>query len=385
MRVGVDATGWADRRGHGRFTRNAVRHLVGLDADSTYVLFVDGRAPAGGELPPTAVLHPVALMRGSVAATNGAGRPVRDLVRLIRAVRSEELDAFVFPSVYTYFPVLRVPTLVGIHDAIADELPKLTLPNRRSRVMWRVKEGLAVRRATRLFTVSETSRAVLARRLGVAPAELAVVPEAPEPVFAERGAGEVRNELERYGIGPEPYFLFAGGLSPHKNVELLLEAYAQLCERRRDAPALVLVGDLDTEAYLSAAQSVRRKAASLRLERRLRFPGFVPDPALACLYSGATGVVLPSLMEGFGLPAVEAAACGAPLILSDLPAYRETIGDAALYFPPNDREALVDLLERLWEDGELRRSLGECARRAVSGLSWTETGRSLRDLVKELA
>ena len=148
-------------------------------------------------------------------------------------------------------------------------------------------------------------------------------------------------------------------------------------------PRLVLVGDLSNDSYLSAATSLEDRIERLRLQRHVHLPGFVPDETLACLYSAATAVVLPSLAEGFGLPAVEAAACGAPLIVSDLAAHRETLRDAPLYFRPTDGTALAHHLERVLDDPSLRRSLADRARRAVQGLSWDAAAERLRALIAQ--
>ena len=109
------------------------------------------------------------------------------------------------------------------------------------------------------------------------------------------------------------------------------------------------------------------------------------DEALACLCSGATAVVIPSLAEGFGLPAVEAAACGAPLLLSDLPAHRETLDGAALFFPPTDVTALAGLLAEVADDEAGRAELGERGRQAVARLTWDAAAESLRGLLRETA
>ena len=158
--------------------------------------------------------------------------------------------------------------------------------------------------------MSESARRSSRSRLRIPAAKLAVVPEAPDPVFWPRSRPEIDRVLDPLGIpAGTRYLLNAGGVSPHKNVETLLDAFASL---RSTAPALKLVvaGALDDETYLSSAGSVRARIAELGLGDDVVLPGFVPDEALACLYSGAAAVVLPSLAEGFGLPAVEGA--GAP-------------------------------------------------------------------------
>lgn len=383
MRVGVDATSWVNRRGYGRFTRNAIGRLVELDQETRYVLYIDHWSAGEAELPPGAEERRVVLRRPpSTAAAAESHRSVADLLRLTRAVKRDRLDRFLFPSTYTYFPVVRVPTILGLHDTTANDFPQLTLSDRRARALFRLKESLAIRQADRLFTVSLASRSALARRLRIAPDRIAVIPEAPDPVFAPQGRNDVERSLAALGLAPDDQFLlYAGGISPHKNVETLLDAYAELRRSRGNVPKLIVVGDLDSDPYLSSAVSVRTRIANLELERYVLLPGFVSDQDLACLYSAATAVVLPSLAEGFGLPAVEAAACGAPVVLSDLAAHRETLGDAALYFPAMDVKELARQLERLLGSRELRSSLSSRGRDTVGRLSWDLAALKLRDLI----
>jgi glycosyltransferase involved in cell wall biosynthesis len=387
VRVGVDATSWMNRRGFGRFARNAVARLVELDPETTYVFAIDEQSAPEADLPPGVEVAEVPLGRApSEAASAGSSRSPRDLLRLTRAVRRLRLDVFLFPSTYTWFPVVGAPTLVGVHDTILEDLPELTVPGRRSRALARLKQRLAIRRADRLFTVSEASRAAIAERWRIPPDRIAVVPEAPDPVFFPRTGESLERGLAAAGLTVgAPFFLFWGGISPHKNVETLVDAYALLRERRRDAPPLVLVGDLDGDPYLSSANAVRARIAARGLDRSVRLPGYVDDETLACLCSAATGVVLPSMAEGFGLPAVEAAACGAPILLSDLPAHRETLDGAALFFPATDRHALAEFLGQLVEDDALRGDLGRRAREAVAPLSWDASAGRLRELLFETA
>ena len=386
MRVGVDATSWVNRRGYGRFTRNVVTKLIELDPETTYVLYIDDQTAAEAELPARAAQRRISLRHPpSEAARADSSRNLRDMFRLTRAVRRDQLDAFLFPSIYTYFPVVGLPTIVGIHDAIPEQFPQLTMPSRRALALWRLKQAIALRRASRIFTVSEASREVLAERLGLEPERVAIVSEAPDPVFFPRPQAQIAKAATAIGLeADEPYFFYAAGIRPHKNVEGLVEAYAAVQVRRADAPRLVLVGDLgERETFVSSADSVRARIAANGIEHAVLLPGFVSDEQLACLYSGAIAAVIPSLAEGFGLPAVEAAACGAPVLLSDLPAHRESLGDAALYFPAEDRAALASLLERFMDDEDLRGRAGREGRRAVARLSWDSAARSLGQLISE--
>lgn len=380
MRIGVDATGWTNRRGFGRFTRNAVTRLIEIDLDTGYELFADDAI----EAPPKAAIRHVPLGRSTnEAVAAGSRRSVGDLRRLSRAVRTSDVAVMLFPSVYTYFPVGRRPFVVGIHDAIVHELPGLTLPQRRARLFWQLKERHALRHATRIFTVSRAARAALVEHMSLDPERISVVPEAPAAVFGPRSRDEISAALAPLGIGTDEIFVLcaAGGVSPHKNISTLLAAYAT----QPHAARLVIAGALEDDSFLSAAPDIRRQIGELGLDTRVLLPGFVPDETLAALYAGATVVVNPSLAEGFGLPAVEAAACGAPLLLSDLPAHRETLGDAARFFAPRDTKELAQQLAALLADQPARQVVATRCLEAVAALSWDAAAVRLRDLVHEAA
>jgi glycosyltransferase involved in cell wall biosynthesis len=383
MRVGVDATSWSNPRGFGRFARHAVGRLAELDDSTTYVLYVDAAEAERLDLPAAAQRRAVRLRRSpSETLAAGASRSPSDLLRLARAAGSDGLDGFLFPSVLSYFPVRRIPLVVGVHDATAAEHPELVFPGRFARLAWRAKERSALRRAAALFTVSQSARRSIAAALGVPAEHLAVVGEAPAPVFSPREAAQRTAAAREVGLRDnQPFFLYAGGINPHKNLETLVAAYADLHRERGDVvPALVIAGALQ-DSYVSAGAAVRDQVAELALGDLVRLPGFVPDETLACLYSGALAVVIPSRAEGFGLPAVEAGACGAPVVLSDIDAHRETMGEAALYFPPTDRAALARQLGRLVDDEALRERLAVAAGTAAAGLSWDAVALRLRDVV----
>jgi glycosyltransferase involved in cell wall biosynthesis len=374
MRVGIDATGWALRRGYGRFERNALGRLVELDTETTYVFYV-GEASAVG-LPAGAERR---LVRIRGLPVPDETRPARDSLRLMLAARRDPLDAFLFPAVYSFFPVFGVPAILGVHDLIASELGEVALPTRRARLSWRLKERLAVRSATALFTVSEGSRAAIARRFGVPEEEIAIVRQAADPVFRPRSEEEVAAARAEVGLGAgDRFVVYAAGISPHKRIDTLVDAFGAVAASAR----LVVAGDLDENRFIPVGEELRRRVARVGLGDRILLPGFVSDDRLAALYTGSAAAVVPSAAEGFGLPAVEAAACGTAVILSDLQPHRENLGDAALYFSPGDVAALRGRLELVLDDEELRRSLAERARAAAARLSWDAAAEALRELVR---
>jgi glycosyltransferase involved in cell wall biosynthesis len=385
MRVGIDGASFGNRRGFGRFARNAVGRLLELDPATDYAFVVDRGDPALELLPDQAARVLVELSeRPAEAAGAASNRRPRDLLRIRRAARRERFDAFLFPSLHTWFPGCGAPTVVGLHDTITSDHGELVASRRRDGVLLRAKERLAVRGAAQLFTVSAASRAALAERLGLAPERLPVVSEAPDPLFREPPAPETAlRARSRAGLAPdERFFLYVGGISPHKDVETLVDAYA-LAHRALDAaPRLVVVGALEgDEAYVSSAASVRARIAAHGLDDDVVLPGFVPDDELAALYAASVAVAIPSLAEGFGLPAVEAAAAGTAVVLSDLPAHRESLGDAALFFAPRDAGRLGEHLELLARDADARDTVAVRCRGAVAPMTWDAAAERLRALI----
>jgi glycosyltransferase involved in cell wall biosynthesis len=369
MRVGYDATGWGSARGPGRFVRELLRRLVAL-GDAEYVAIAAQGQPTEGF--PAVPLREVPL-RGDRRSRTGA-----DLARLGRAARALDLDVLLFPYVATWFPAPRVPSVVGVYDVIAGTLPALHLRGRVARTRWRAKEAAAVRTARAVFTISETSRADVASRFGLDASRIAVVPGAPSEAFRPRDDGEVDAVLASRELHRGRYVVCFGGLAPRKNVETVLAGYARAAA---SADRLVLVGEPRRAGYVRELEALGRR---LGLEQQVVFTGFVPDDELACLLSGASAFVTASLAEGFGLPAVEAAACGVPVVVSDLPAHRESLGAAATYFAPTSPDELADALAAA-SDPARRDELGGAARRAAATLSWDPGVRRLRALLDAAA
>jgi glycosyltransferase involved in cell wall biosynthesis len=189
--------------------------------------------------------------------------------------------------------------------------------------------------------------------------------------------------IRRYGIR-RPYCLFVGNLEPRKNLPRLIEAFGLL--RRHglapaDLPQLVLAG---TRGWLSSG--IFRAAAGQGLEAPdIVFTGYVPPADLPALYAGAACFVFPSLYEGFGLPVLEAMACGTPVVASTASSLPEVAGDAALLVDPHDVEGLAGALRRLWGDAELRADLRERGLQRATLYSWERTARLTLDVYERVA
>lgn len=385
MRIGVDASCWSNRRGFGRFARELVTHMVRGHPEHEFTLIVDRQTAEEWRFPDGSRLRVVETREQPTRAASAEGaRGLTDILRMGWAASSASFDAFFFPAVYTFYPLFRrVPMLVTFHDAIADTYPELTFPSRRSRALWRLKCWLARRQAARLLTVSESARAELSAALRCPPSAIQVISEAPGPEFRPlTDRKRIEAALARYGIAPRrPLILYVGGISPHKNLHGLLHA---LCGIRTPSE-LVIVGDYAQDSFHTCYDELRVLCATLGLEGRVTFTGFVPDEDLVALYNAATLLVLPSLAEGFGLPAVEAMACGLPVAASRRGSLPEVLGNAAVLFDPRDAEDMAAAMDRLLTDAALREHLRAEGLARASRLSWTEAAQRTVGLIEEIA
>jgi glycosyltransferase involved in cell wall biosynthesis len=391
VRIGVDLTCWTNQRGYGRYTRNLLRALLAADGHHTVVGFADAATIEQAALP--AGLRPVAVPQSEpparAAAANGRRR-LADVWRMSRAARRAELDLIFFPSLYTYFPVLDgARRVVVIHDATPERWPHLVFPTRAGRLAWALKSRLARWQADRVVTVSGAAARAIREHLRVPAARLRVIHEAPDPVFraADPGAGPERGRvLERYAIPSDArVLLYVGGFSPHKNVETLVAAFARLAADETRRLHLALVGETTREVFHSCYEALRAQVRRLGLERHVTFTGYVPDADLVHLYHAATALVLPSRDEGFGLPAVEAMACGTPVVASTAGALPELVGDAGLLVPGDRVEELAAALGRLLGRPDLSADLRERGLRRAARLSWDRAATELLGVFDELA
>lgn len=388
MRIGIDATCWTNRRGYGRFVRALLTATLEVDWENRYVFFLDDESsefPVPADVEVVRVAARVPTVRA--AAANGS-RSLGDMWAMSRAISAQPLDLFFFPSVYSYVPLLgRVPQLVAIHDVIPELFPQLVFPSLRSKLFWSAKVKLACAQARLVLTVSEYSRQRLAEVLKLDPSRLRVVPEAGAPAFRRLEPGAPGNEalFTRLGLAAGARLLvYVGGFSPHKNLPLLVDVFSNLVAQPRFAAArLVLAGDYEGDVFHSGYQQLKQQVERLGLEGRVVFTGYLGDADLVPLLNRAEVLLLPSFCEGFGLPAIEAAACGTPAVVTTRSPLPELLGQGAIALEPEDRAGWLEALERILGDSELHELMAAEALKAAGRLSWQNSARNLLDIFDE--
>ena len=390
MRIGIDGSCLANRRGFGRFTRKSLEALAEVPSGHDFVVFVDrpSEAISGRHVPGR--FERVVVKVGeapSRAASASTRRRVRDMLAMGRAVARAKVDLIFFPASYSFFPVWNVKrVIVTIHDTLPLVHPELVFPTWQGRVSWTMKERAAVRWADGIVTVSEAARRDLIAWYGLLADRVRVVSEGPDASFRPLPPGpESDAALGRYGIAPsQRYILYLGGLSPHKNLLRLIEAFARTITGRDAGDVkLILAGDLG-DVFHTHVPELRAAVARWGLGNQVQFPGFVPDEDLVFLYNRAYALAQPSLLEGFGLPPVEAMACGVPILYSRAGSLPEVIGRAGLDFEPTDVAAMAAALGRLLADPVLRDELGRRALSRARRFTWTATARGLLDCFNEV-
>jgi len=359
LRIGIDAHVVGRAKGGAEtYCENLISALRDLDGDHDYTVFVspDGVALAD-RLPAPNFTYEVVdadylLLQRFVRLPQRSARLRLDVLHVQRVIP----------------PVLRAARVVTIHDVAHTLRPDL-FDSAEGFVLRRLIAASA-RRADRIITDSETSRNDISVLFDVPADRITAI-----PLGVDHGASPERevslDELgERFGIGA-PYLLCVGAIETRKNLPLLIEAYARLTASQAEhAPTLVLAGPTRT---VGLEAELRQSARRLGIEGHIVFVGHVDGDTLASLYLNAHAFVFPSLLEGFGLPPLEALARGLPVVASDIPVHREMLAEAAVYFDPTSVEALAGALRSVLGDSVVRRTLSAHGPVWAARYTWKHT------------
>jgi glycosyltransferase involved in cell wall biosynthesis len=347
MRIGIDARLW-NETGVGRYIRNLVWQLQIFDSTNEYVLFV-----------PPGFKNQELLARSRYAQSSLGGEIKGDKFRLVetnirwhtleeqlqfpKILEKERLDLVHFP--YFSVPIFyRRPFIVTIHDLIIHHFPTgeasthhpLVYHGKRLGYEYIMKK--AAQKSKKIITVSNATKHEIMDHLHIQDEKIIVTYEGVDEAIIRGKNLPAGGRVQEKRIKNSNYFLYVGNAYPHKNLDRLLLALKEVITKHKNTK-LVLVGKKDF-----FYQRIQKRIEELQLKENVQIFHDVSDEELQLLYRSALAVVLPSKMEGFGLPAVETMANLQKLILSDIPVFHEVCADAGIYFDPNSTEDLQNKL-----------------------------------------
>jgi glycosyltransferase involved in cell wall biosynthesis len=346
------------RAGVSNYVEALLTHLGLIDQQNRYTVYttrgIDGRALS---LPPNFAVRPSRL-----PTINPRVRIPWEQLLAPLLLRLGHAD--VFHGVLNVAPLFcPSPSVITIHDLAFLSFPQTFRRLNRAYLTWATR--VSARRATRILAVSEATKQEIVRLLGIPPERIVVTYDACEERFAPPDPAALEAFRRRAGL-PERFILFVSTLEPRKNVPTLLDAYARIAGST-DAPLIIGGG----KGWLYDA--IFAKAEALGLGDRVRFVGFIASEDLPLWYAAATVFTLPSLYEGFGMPLLEAMACGTPVVTTTSSSLPEVVGDAGITVPPTDADALGAALLQVLSDAELRADMRERGLRQAQRFSWRTT------------
>ena len=368
MRIAIDARKLRDF-GIGTYLRNILIELSRLDRDTEYVVLCRPDDIDSGD-----VLGQNFRMVPETAPNYSVSEQFR-----IPAVLAREGVRLVHEPHYVLPALIQCRSVVTIHDCIHLMFPQY-LPNRLAYVYAKGSMWIASKKANRILTVSEASKRDILRFFDVPPDKVSVIHNAIDERFlAPANAERMALVRQRFQLD-HPFVLYVGNIKPHKNVERLIDAFGRARIQGPDDLKLIIIGD-EISKYPALRQSVHKH----KLDKHVRFLGFQPTETLAAFYRLARAFVFPSLYEGFGLPPLEAMACGCPLVTSNVSSLPEVAGGAALLVDPYDEDAIASGIVTAVTDETLRADLIKRGIERARSFSWTQSVTKIHEIYMQVA
>jgi glycosyltransferase involved in cell wall biosynthesis len=373
MRIAVNGRFSHRKTGVGRVIENVFLHLEQVDTENEYFIYVN-REFADFIHFKNPKFH---LLSNGIPAGNSLLNHIWTQTGFLKEIRRRRADVVILPQI-NLFIFKMAPTILFQHDLI-----EYYMPNQKwYKLLFRkMTYPVALRLSDRIVCVSENTRDDVKKIFKVADEKLEVIPNGVDmSLFRKLNAAEAKDIVERKYNVKGDFILYTGTLTlPQKNLVRLVEAY-EMMVRKGAKYKLVLVGSNGKDAHL-----ISRKVKELGLAERVIFAGYVPDEDLPYFYNAATVFCFPSLYEGFGLPVLEAMACGCPVVTSNTSSMPGVAGDAALIVDPLKPEEIGAALLRLIQSEELRSTCITKGLRQAGKYSWETSAGNLLRLISSLA
>ena len=360
MRIGIDATALPPQPvGAGNYIIQLIRALASLKVNDEFVIFAQQRGHALISLPENDSFEWIIL-----EDRNPGSRLIWEQTLYPQLIRKSGVD--LLHSMHYTRPVkLPCASVVTFHDMTFFLYPELH--TRAKRLFFPLAIRASARQADALTAVSESTRQDAIRVLGISPEKITATQLGVDPTFRPiKDAAIKRKIAEKYDL-PERFILYVGLLEPRKNLPMLIRAYKRLIDGGENFK-LVLVG-----RYGWMYEELLRQINNLDLEEMVHFTGYVSQEDLPLVYNLSSLFVYPTLYEGFGLPALEAMACGVPVITTDVSSLPEIVGEAGILVPVNNVEALYGAMIAVLGDEDLRRKMINKGIQRAAKFTWEQT------------
>ena len=382
MKIGIDARFLqGPRRGQGQYVYYLIKELLEIDAENEYVIFYNSLKT--GEF-----AFDRDTRRLKQVWCNVPGTVLRQTWPRLRFPLVEYLigDVDIFHNsgnfCFThYVPIPSRAKMVATFHGMADPSMLMEKCDRKKMEKLDAWFGKIADKASVIITVSEMVKKDLLRRVYIPEERIRViycgVGEEFRPI---KDTGMINAALSKFGLSGRRYLLYVGAAEPNKNLEALIDVFCALSKNAgMEGLSLVLAGEID-----GFYAKLIRKAEALRLAQKVIFTGYVSHDDLPFIYNGAEAFVLPTLIEWFGIPVLEAMACGIPVIASKNTGALEAVGDSAVLFDPADRKGMADSIAAVISNRDLRLSLREKGMERVKKMSWKETARQTLSVYEEV-
>jgi glycosyltransferase involved in cell wall biosynthesis len=352
MRIGIDIRK-LDDFGIGTYIRNLLVHIAKKDTQNSYILFY----------PPYHKPFNLPGQNFSKVIEQAGKYSLRELIHLPFQMQRYKLDLFHAPH-YTLPPLRPCRAIVTIHDLIHLRFPQY-LPSSGAYYYVKLMLFLAARTAEKIITVSQSSKKDIVDILKVSPDKVEVIYNGLGSDFKPvKKTTETQQVLDKFGI-TRPYILYVGSFRTHKNLKTLLEAYALLKTQQGFEYQMVLVGDGG-----KSKTELQRLIMTRGWQNKVIITEFIPSDTLSIFYSSADVFVFPSLYEGFGLPPLEAMACGAPVIVSNRSSLPEIVGKAGVLVDPESPQQMAESMRNVLSDKNLQATLTKRGLEQAQRFSW---------------
>lgn len=363
MRIGLDARFYhKGSAGLARYTQELIKHVVAAAPQHTFVIFLRPDALPEFRLQAANV---------EVRTTDIAHYSFREQLVLARQLQAADLDLMHFTN-FNYPVRYRRPFIVTIHDLTLLRFAGRSRLSSVKVIPMRQVVARGVKNSRRIITISNYQKKLITQEFAVDQSKVSVIYEAVEPEFAPLPAAEIDHFREQQKLHT-PFVMYTGQWRQHKNLVRLIKAFRLV--RDQVEARLVLVGKVD-RAFPIIQQTIEEQG----LAGDVVLTGFVEDADLPRYYNAASVFAFPSLSEGFGLPPLEAMACGTPVAASNASPMPEILGDAPVYFNPTDTAAMARQLASLLHDQKLREKARQAGFAQVKKYSWEQMAAETLDV-----